>query len=373
MRKRRRFCLYLVIVVVALFVLRDVILTIYPAMFIKKLLTERDVQNRWKFSLPPQSLDGTDGILQSKLLGKPLWDVLLYDELEAAAPVACGTNMLVIMVHSATANTQKRNLLRKYYKIYQDLGIFQKLGKVKVLFIIGKDLRPEINDEVSQEAKEHQDIIRGNFVDHYFNMTIKNIFGKVKINALCKFKYLLKADDDVFLNFPVILLNLNKLKENNSRLYLGWPCKGGLFSYPHVFKGRVFQQRLENFNFTLPDYPFPLAPSYGYGFTYILSESSVDALVTEYKYIPYIRIIDDFYVAYVLSRLGIICCETPEFVFEMTEQRRNEPCYLSDVLTWNFHIETQNDLVQLENVYMESVRSWTSCINSYTNLLNNYC
>ena len=354
-----------------IFILRGWILTLYPAMILQNLLAEEQVRDKWNFSIAPRLLDGTDGILEAKLLNKPIWDVLHYEPIELP-PLKCGFNTLVVMVHSATGHKDRRDLIRKYNNIYRTMGVYQKLGDVKVFFVIGKDTLSEVNKQVDIETFRYGDIIRGDFIDHYFNMTIKNVYGKVKIHQFCQFKFLLKTDDDVFINFPVVLLNLKKLKPNYPGLYLGWPCISGAFSYPHLIENRrVFTDRLQNFNFTLSDFPFPFAPKYSYGFSYVLSKESVDVLVNEYKYIPYIRIIDDFYIAYVLSRFGITCCQTPGFVFEMSKDGGSF-CHLTDVLTWNFRIR-DNDLQELENVYKYSLTSWISCTNSFSQLLNQRC
>lgn len=370
MRRNKAYMLCLVSIVGLIVVLTptDHIYSISNATYlINKLLTQ--VQHSdWKFVTMPKLLDGTDGVLEAHLLKKPLWDVLEYDAQNFTSSNC--KHKLIIAVHSATTHRANRDLLRTVYQRYLLSGIFEKIGSVKIFFIVGKDRSVDVQNQLRQESKVNKDMIFGTFTDHYFNMTLKNLFGKVKIHSQCKYEYLLKADDDVFINIPVILLNLFKMKPQQG-LYMGYPCISGLISYEYIFKTRSFGERLQKFNFTPTDFPFPYAPKYSYGFAYLLSWDAVEAIVTEYRYIPYVRVIDDVFIAYILARSDISCCYSAQFVLE--KDKYDDPCELNDILAWNFYLKTPQDFSYLKNVYNQAINTWTSCKNSFTHLAENVC
>ena len=58
--------------------------------------------------------------------------------------------------------------------------------------------------DVKRESQKYNDIILGNFTDTFYNLPIKVIMAFEWALQFCKFEYLLKSDDDVFLHIPDI-------------------------------------------------------------------------------------------------------------------------------------------------------------------------
>jgi len=259
---------------------------------------------------------------------------------------------------------------------YEDSGVYDKLGRVKLWFIVGRDRSDDVQSKIINESRSFDDMIRGDFYDHYHNMTIKNIFGFVKVNQFCNYKFLVKADDDVFINFPLILLHLSKVS-GSEPLYIGWPCEHSFFDFMYIsYYGLIkFQQRLANFKMTTSDYPFPRSPNYAYGFMYIMSRASVDIIVKTYNYIPYVRIIDDVYVSYILARSNVTCCPSTSFVYGQADY--SNTCQLNNILGWSQNSNVPRlKLKTLEEEYKKAAYTWTHCdMNSKLEYfsMNNKC
>lgn len=125
-------------------------------------------------------------------------------------------NKTEILVYFQTmwSNFIKRRTLRNTW--VSNIA-YKQLGKhVKFVFIIGKP--KEVNDQVkiNNELLLHGDIIEGDFIDSYQNLTLKSVTAMAFIEQKCKHvKYVIKVDDDIFLNlFSVIQKVLPKVNPN---------------------------------------------------------------------------------------------------------------------------------------------------------------
>ena len=78
--------------------------------------------------------------------------------------------------------------------------------KITVYFAIAKNRNETINEELKEESDKHQDIIQFQFIDAYYNLTLKTISIIRWVNKKClNSSYILKADDDVIVNVGHLL------------------------------------------------------------------------------------------------------------------------------------------------------------------------
>lgn len=84
-------------------------------------------------------------------------------------------SIIVIMVHTARTNFDRRYAIRN---TWGSIKIFRQ-WHLHLAFLIGSDpgSSPEIDAQLWDESKEHGDIIMGNFVDSYRNLTYKHLMG----------------------------------------------------------------------------------------------------------------------------------------------------------------------------------------------------
>ena len=103
----------------------------------------------------------------------------------------------LIIVNSATNNFDRRSVIRN---TFGQNNLFGHLTH-RVAFLMGTSPDQDISRAIQEEAKEHKDIVQGDFHDSYRNLTLKGIMGLRWINDSCpNTKLIVKIDDDVFLN-----------------------------------------------------------------------------------------------------------------------------------------------------------------------------
>ncbi|XP_059155980.1 lactosylceramide 1,3-N-acetyl-beta-D-glucosaminyltransferase-like isoform X2 [Physella acuta] len=101
----------------------------------------------------------------------------------------------VMAVHSAPLNFEKRKAFRWLYTDQKKTFPY----KIKVIFFLGQVLDSALQSRLQAENWQFGDTVQGSFIDSYFNLTYKAIFGFHWVNSFCKdLKLLLRIDDDVF-------------------------------------------------------------------------------------------------------------------------------------------------------------------------------
>lgn len=106
--------------------------------------------------------------------------------------------ILIIMIHSDPKNFETRKIVRETWG--------KNSAQVKVLFMTGLVKNSRTKVLLEKENDEFGDIIQGSFYDAYRNMTYKHVMVfKYVIYHCPQAKYILKTDDDVFVNMPLMM------------------------------------------------------------------------------------------------------------------------------------------------------------------------
>lgn len=75
--------------------------------------------------------------------------------------------------------------------------------RMQLAFVVGLSRDPGLNDAVDEEFLTYWDVIQGDFIDDYQNMTLKSLIDLKFVAERCqKVQYLLKTDDDMIVNMP---------------------------------------------------------------------------------------------------------------------------------------------------------------------------
>ena len=201
------------------------------------------------------------------------------------------TEMLII-VHSFHPYIDRRMAIRLTWGGSTNNGVWPHRsigGNIKLVFMFGLHRVHIKNEYLYNESNVHQDIIQGDFIDDYKNMTLKSLLGLKYVSEHCKSaKYLLKTDDDMFINLPYLMQILHSQ-----------PFKRSIMG-PYNGKSRVY--RGGKWKMTPEQFPFKYYPPYEAGAAYIISADITSELFQTAEYVPWI-FIDDVYITGILGKI----------------------------------------------------------------------
>lgn len=132
----------------------------------------------------------------SRLASIPLPPFLLFPANACSPPP-----LLLVLVSSAPSHRDRRDAIRKTWGSLSSATSSSSL----TLFVLAVPDKAEERSALVHEAVAHGDIIQANFTDSYRNLTLKTLTGMVWALKKCQgARFLLKTDDDVFINTPAL-------------------------------------------------------------------------------------------------------------------------------------------------------------------------
>lgn len=131
-------------------------------------------------------------------------------------PAICGkhsandsVNFFVVVV-SAVDQIERRQAIRKTWG--RDLKLQRNNSLV---FLLGKAEDTEQQRRVFEESGEHFDIVQGDMWEGYRNLTAKSVQALHLATTQCpQASFLLKTDDDTFVNVPKLLKQAGELRKD---------------------------------------------------------------------------------------------------------------------------------------------------------------
>ena len=208
---------------------------------------------------------------------------------------------LLIIVHSHPAHKRRRNAIRETWgRIVHN---FDDVRQVIIVFLLGIPQDYDEYQSVKKEARLYRDTVVYDFVDQYRNLSVKSLLGLQWSISHCKnAKFVIKADDDVYLNIPSFLKDLHNYPEKD--LILG------------SLNPRSPVKRYGQWKVEYRDYPYSLFPPYCSGCTYAFSTDVARKLyhVSQSSQAPALIPVEDVYVTGLLAeRAGIKCKHHGQF------------------------------------------------------------
>lgn len=193
--------------------------------------------------------------------------------------------LAIILIHTAPKNLAKRNVIR-------DTWAALKYGlRVRIYFLVGSVNSTKVQNEIEKENSGYNDIIQGSFTDAYHNMTYKHIMAfKWFIYNCPKVRYLVKTDDDVFVNTPYLLEYLETKAEQQNFLF----CL-------KMENSRIKRTYRSKWRVSPKEYPGVYYPPYCPGFSIIYSADVAWKLYIEAQRTKYFWI-DDVHVTGTLAQ-----------------------------------------------------------------------
>lgn len=200
---------------------------------------------------------------------------------------------VLILVASAPCHVEERNAVR------QTWGYFTRREDVAMAFMLGAS-PSEVAAEAALEAEQalYGDMIVGNCVDSYTNLTLKTLSMLEWAATYCPHApRLLKSDDDEFINVPRLLEFLSTPERVNATLTL-W----GFVIFDHLAPWRSKDHR----HYLSPvQFPATALPTYASGSAYLLTSDAIQPLLKAAPAEPYVPLEDIFVTGILADKVGI--------------------------------------------------------------------
>ncbi|XP_053385800.1 beta-1,3-galactosyltransferase 5-like [Mercenaria mercenaria] len=167
---------------------------------------------------------------------------------------------------------------------------------VRLVFVVGRCCNDTFEAMIDIENMKYKDMLKVDVVDSYQNLTRKLLHAFKWINLYCKdVTYVLKADEDVFVNIGMLLKQLNFEKPYH---------KGNIFG--HIFdtdEHLEVKRTKTKWGVNLMEYPLDRYPPYAQGTSYTLTKNLIPKIVATSQLLPYLHIEDVFITGIVASKI----------------------------------------------------------------------
>lgn len=282
---------------------------------------------------------------------------------------------LVYVIKSSLENFSRRNAIRKTW------GFEKRFSDVVIrrIFILGVTENEGLMLSISDEINQYNDIVQVDFIDSYFNNTIKTMTAIYWLIHFCpNSRYYYFSDDDMYVstknvlrylrnptNYPGYLKSLknfskkkNAFISSNKKTELNFfksiPSKLSNYNFdlPEnvlLYTGCVINSsplRLKNSKWyiSLKEYPYNSWPPYIPAGAYILSRKALFKMYYSSLYTKHFRF-DDIYLAIVALKAGIQPYHCNEFYMDK----------VSDLHSFKYIIASHGfeDPKELEKVWNE--------------------
>ncbi|XP_006886835.1 PREDICTED: beta-1,3-galactosyltransferase 5-like [Elephantulus edwardii] len=206
--------------------------------------------------------------------------------------VDCRQNppFLVLLVTSSHSQLAARMAIRHTWGKEKVV----KGKRIKTLFLLGAATKQDEMTAVAYEGQQHQDIIQKDFVDVYFNLTLKTMMGMEWVHHFCpQAAFVMKTDSDMFVNVYYLTELLLK-KNRTTRFFTG-------FLKMNEFPIRT---RFSKWFVSKHEYPWDKYPPFCSGTGYVFSSDIASQVYNVSESVPFIKL-EDVFVGLCLAKLNI--------------------------------------------------------------------
>ena len=185
------------------------------------------------------------------------------------AHTSANGSLIEAFVISAPQHFERRSTIRS---TWANTTLFPQ---IQTVFMLGVASQPDINRKLEEEALKYNDIVQADFMDTYYNLTLKTLMGLkwMAANKHDQTPFVLKIDDDVVVNsFQLVPFLNNYLATNRAKMPENkLICK----SWPRAV---VTRQKSSKFYIADDEYRQDYFPQYCDGPAYIMSAEMSEKL-----------------------------------------------------------------------------------------------
>ena len=246
---------------------------------------------------------------------------------------------LLIMVPSTASNFAQRDAIRKTWGNVSNIRPI-----VKLKFVLGKTHSFHLQDLLLTENLLYNDILIEDVPEKYENLTQKSIaILRWTVSNCPRIRYLLKIDDDVFLNLPRLLKYISKHAQTNTIL-------GCLVSHSSPFRSIFSKWRVSWDQYNEEEYP-----EYISGPAYLISGDVLYKLYQSTKHVPKFMFEDVYITGLCRRHIGALAKSHAEF---SCGYRDKGPCGSNFLYEITGHHYSPKEV---QRMWLELQNRWSDC------------
>ncbi|XP_037949520.1 beta-1,3-galactosyltransferase 5-like [Teleopsis dalmanni] len=239
--------------------------------------------------------------------------------------------LAIIVVTSYSAHTD----LRMAHRQSMPQCKLEELG-FRRIFLLAKI--PPTERAITQESLEREhnrfgDLVQGNFVDNYHNLTYKHVMGLRWAGSECEnAKFVIKIDDDIIYDIYYTRNYLNELLLKQSQL----ATSGKLLSGVIFSSGPPVRDEKSKWYVSLKDFPGSVYPYYLSGWFYVTNPLTAKRIAQEAHSTPVFWIDDVWVTGIVRHRLHI---HLQSLNHLLTYKKVQLQCCVDDAKKYNYNCD----------------------------------
>ncbi|XP_071851851.1 beta-1,3-galactosyltransferase 5-like [Apostichopus japonicus] len=203
-----------------------------------------------------------------------------------------GSVFLLILRLTEPSNFKRRRIHRK---LLETVSREQNDLVIKQVFLIGTTFNDTHTRLIQKEREQYHDVLQEDFVDSYYNLTLKTIMGIKWASIYCREAlWVMKADDDVYINFQHLIGYLKLMSPTKHRVIIG---------NKYTDKPPIRDPK-NKWYVSKKVFPYAKYPPYVNGPCYVISGCLTPWLYRESLAVPYLPM-EDVFVGILASRLEI--------------------------------------------------------------------
>ncbi|XP_062983632.1 beta-1,3-galactosyltransferase 5-like [Elgaria multicarinata webbii] len=228
---------------------------------------------------------------------------------------------LVVLVTSSLAQSKARMAIRETWG--KERVIANK--HVVTYFLLGTALNHNNQVAVTAESQKYGDIIQKDFIDTYYNLTLKTMMGLEWIHKFCpQSSFVMKTDSDVFVN-TYYLTELLLKKNRNTRFFTGFL----------KLKERPIRKIYSKWYVSKAEYPGNTYPPFCSGTGYVFSTDVASQVYNISENVPFVKL-EDVFIGLCLAELNIKLEELHSKQTFFPEGLKFSPCRYKKIVTSHF-------------------------------------
>lgn len=199
----------------------------------------------------------------------------------------------------------------------------QNKSDVAVVFLMGTTDSEDTRKSLKAERLACGDMVFARFREDYRNLTLKSMSMMQWVSEYCpRAHFLLKADDDMYINVPRLLEVLYKLNVDRRALY------------GELIRWRIPERQNDSQYFvSLEEYAEKVYPDYLIGPSYLLPASLASTIYNKSLTLPFNSMEDVFITGLVATSLNLKRINTPGFLNDQSFQSNYGACAIFKVIT----------------------------------------